>query len=123
MGGFCSLRQEKHLQVKIATDASLYKWEATELVLGNVFDSRDNRPNNVKEAESITTLVSISDNFLNHRVDVFVDNQAVIESWEMSGSTSSHLNDTFKLIFEVCQKKYIDLHMHYIPFRAKSCGF
>ena len=123
--GFVPWRQEKHLQVKIATDASLYKWGGAtvedELVLGDFFDSRDYWPIHVKEAEK--TLVSMSEKFLNHRVDVFVDNQSVIASWERGGSKSSDLNNTFKLIFEVCQKKNIDLHMHYIPSEQNPADF
>ncbi|CAG2255726.1 unnamed protein product [Mytilus edulis] len=62
--GFVPWRKERHLQIKLATDASLYKWGAVveeQEVLGDFFVSGDDRPIHVKEAEAVEkTLVSLS---------------------------------------------------------------
>ncbi|CAG2212994.1 unnamed protein product [Mytilus edulis] len=120
--GFVPWRKERHLQIKLATDASLYKWGAVveeQEVLGDFFVSGDDRPIHVKEAEAVEkTLVSLSGKIKDHRVDVLVDNQVVIASWEKGGSRSSDLNDVFKSIFHVCQTMNIDLHLLYIPSKC-----
>lgn len=54
--GFVPWRDEKHLQIDIATDASLFRWGAVvrdRAALGDFVPNEDNRPIHIKEAEAL----------------------------------------------------------------------
>ena len=68
-------------------------------------------------------LMSLKHRLENHRVDLFVDNQAVISSWEKGGGKCSDLNSVLKSIFRVCQTGNIDLHMFYINTKLNPADF
>ena len=117
--GYVPWPAEHHLQVSFSTDASSHRWAAfinKEEVIGDFFEGDDTRPIHLKEGEALLkTLLSLDERLENHRVDVFVDNQAVVAAWEREGGRCSKLNDIMKSIFDVCQKLNIDLHLEYIP--------
>lgn len=75
-------RAEHHLQVSLATDASSYRWAAfvsEEEVIRDFFKEDDSRPIHLKEGEALLkTLISLDNCLANHRVDAFVDNQALV---------------------------------------------
>lgn len=117
--GYVPWRKEKHLQINIATDASLFRWAGVindKQFLGDFFTKDDVRPIHIKEAEALlNTLLALESKLKNHRVDAYVDNQVVVASWEAQGSKSSDLNSSLKKNFHCVQKANIDLHLHYIP--------
>lgn len=74
--GIVPRKDEKHLQIEIATDASLFRWGAvvdhTE-TLGDFFPQGDVRPIHIKEADVLyRTIHSREGKPDNHRVDVRV---------------------------------------------------
>ena len=71
-------KQEKHLQINLATDASSFRWGAVignHQVLGDFFRDNDTRPIHLKEAEGLYQAINVmSSQMENHRVDAHVDN-------------------------------------------------
>lgn len=115
------------MQITMATDASSYRWSAVvehEEILGDLFESNDKRPIHLKEGDALfKTMLSLHERLANHRVDVFVDNQAVVAAWEGMGCRCSELNDIMKSIFEICQKENVDLHLCYISTSQNPADF
>ena len=69
-----------------------------------------------KEAVSIDhILLSCLDLLSNAWVDVLVDNQAVIHSWNNQGRRSASLNHAIKQLFFTTLKLNISLHLSYVP--------
>ena len=112
-------KQEKHLQINLATDASSFRWGAVignHQVLGDFFRDNDTRPIHLKEAEGLYQAINVMSSQLeNHRVDAHVDNQAVVAAWEGQGCKCPELNNYVKKIFDITYSKNIDLKVHYIP--------
>ena len=98
-------RDERHIQVSVTTDASSSGWGAT-IVFPNhrqIFDywSREEYTWDIatKEAMAINKmLLSCWDEVRNARVDVQVDNQAVIHAWTNQGGRSAQLNNAMKVL-------------------------
>lgn len=66
-------REERHLQIVLATDASDYKWDASVVLQGNsvkmgdFWNRNDKRPIHIKEAYAlIKTLTSVANVIRNH---------------------------------------------------------
>lgn len=102
--GFVSWRSEKHLQISLVTDSSGYKWGALVLgqkeLFGDFLCVDDKRPIHLKEGEALlNALVSLSDRVTNHRVDVCVDNKALVHVWENQGGKNVRFNNIIKSIF------------------------
>ena len=69
-----------------------------------------------KEAVAVErVLLAFQDHLRNTWVDVSVDNQAVIYSWNNQGGRSRSLNDATKRLFFTTTALNISLHMSYIP--------
>ncbi|XP_069137272.1 uncharacterized protein [Argopecten irradians] len=116
--GFVPWRVEKHLQVNLATDASLFRWGAVVEgeALGDFFLRGDSRPIHVKEAEALyQTILALEDKLENHRVDAMVDNKAVVAAWEGQGCKCPELVKFIKGLFQLTQRANIDLKVSYIP--------
>ena len=78
---FVPWRGERHLQIELSTDASLFRWgavvEPSSETLGDFFPQGDKRPIHLKEADALFKTLSILERRLkNHRVDARVDNKA-----------------------------------------------
>ena len=90
----------------MATDASSSGWGAT-IIFPNhrqTFDywSREEYIWDIATKEVIAInkmLLSCSDEVCNARVDVQVDNQAVIHAWTNQGGRSAQLNNALKVLF------------------------
>ncbi len=116
-------RQEKHLQVCLASDASRYKWGGVVLSgdrcgisMGDYWNAGDERPIHIKEAHALLqTLRSVQDQIINHRVDAYVDNQAVCKAWESKGCKNQPLNDMLKRLYALTVQQNIELRTYYIP--------
>ena len=106
--GFIPWRSERHWQVVLVTDASQFKWGASVITgiadiprdFGDYFDTQDSRPIHLKEADALlSSLRSLKDRLRDCRVDVFVDNMAVVCAWEGKGSRDMYLVSLLKDIF------------------------
>ena len=78
-------RTERHFQLSIATDASLYRWGTvidSKDALGDYFEASDARPIHDKECDALfNTLCSIEHKIANCRVDAYVDNLLVVNAF------------------------------------------
>ena len=90
-------RNESHLQVQLFSDASDFGWGGylfspgqPEVVIRGYWDEADRgRPIIVKEIQALRlTLENLLHRSENTRVDVFVDNKALVSSWESQVSRS-----------------------------------
>ncbi len=116
-------RKEYHNQIRVATDASGYRFGAVVLsedniikeALGDYWEASDSRPIHLKEAEAVLRLLQAKGPCFQHsRVDVLVDNQAVVKSWKGQGARDLPLNAILQDIFHVTVKFNIQLSMIYV---------
>ena len=84
--------------------------------MGDYWREGDHRPIHIKEAHALLqTLRSMQAQLRNHRVDAYVDNQAVWKAWELKGCKNLLLNDMLKQLYEFTVQANIELRTHYIP--------
>ncbi len=118
MQGGAAWRQERHVDLEIATDASGYAWGASladKSILHDRFEAEDKRPIHLKESEAlIKTLHAIPDVVRDKRLDVHVDNQAVVKAWERLGARDKALNDLIKELFQLVTHLNCDMKLIYI---------
>jgi hypothetical protein len=116
-------RSERHLQLSLATDASLFKWGATLLTpggavgqaLSDFWPTGDVRPIHLKETHAlIKAIESLADRLANHRLDVYVDNMAFMGAWNRQGSRDPLLAELLKQLFQLTCSLNIDLKLQYI---------
>ena len=68
-----------------------------------------------KEAMAINKmLLSCADEIFNARVDVQVDNQAVIHAWNNQSGRSYQLNNAMKVLFSITAALNVLLHLFYV---------
>lgn len=116
-------RQEKHVSLRMSTDASGFRWAASvhlesgDLEMGDYWtmDLQEEHIN-VKEMYAVVKAlealpVSVSD----CRVDINVDNQATIYAWQGRGPRSLKLNRVAQLLFQVVTQRNVMLTMSYVP--------
>ena len=119
-------RSEKHLQITMMTDASLYKWGGVvdfpvPVVCGDFWENNDHRPIHIKEGLAlVNTLKALSTSVMDHRVDAFVDNMALVSAWHGQGGRNSQLTDVIKELFQVTMVSNIDLKIAYVPSAANA---
>ncbi len=115
---------ERHLQLSLATDSSLFKWGATLLTPGGMVEQSlsdfwatgDNRPIHVKETHALLKAVeSLSDRLRNHRLDVSVDSMALLGAWNRQGSRDPVMADLLKQLFQLTCSLNIDLKLSFVP--------
>ena len=119
--GFAPWRDERHLQISLASDASDYKWGALlwrgdiKEEFGDFWEKDDDRPIHLKEAGALLNALRSSKEIIeNHRVDVFVDNMPLLHAWENQKGKDPRLNQMMKELYKVCQECNICLKLHYI---------
>ncbi|KAI8477846.1 hypothetical protein Bbelb_444210 [Branchiostoma belcheri] len=96
-------RQERHLTIKLASDASNARWGGvidpgmdSQLVLGDAWSQRERALHiNIKEA-------------------LAVDNQAVMHAWKAQGRKSKQMFDVLKEIFSLTLRMNCALSMSYV---------
>jgi hypothetical protein len=115
-------RDERHVRVSIATDASLTGWGAIlltphrEEISDYWTDEQFVWGIAAKEATAVDkALMAFSDKLFNARVEAFVDNKAVVDAWNNQGGRSLELNMALKRLFFTTSKLNLSLHMSYIP--------
>ena len=100
-------RDERHIRLTLATDASASGWggsvtpgDRVVQVSGYWTDEEQGLDIATKEALSIDkVLLSFPDSLKNSWVDDLVDNQAIIHSWQRQGGRSQSLNNAIKKLF------------------------
>ncbi len=115
-------RDERHFRVSLATDGSAAGWGSSVLspVVQEVSDYWIGEELSwdiaTKEAVAIDrVLLSCHAVLSNSWVDVLVDNQVVISSWNNQGGRSASLNRAIKQLFFTTLKLNISLHLSYVP--------
>ncbi len=121
--GVVPWRQERHVQVYLASDASRYKWGGVvRNTGGNVtrtsdyWRGQDSRPIHVKEGEALlNTMLGVAETLRDARVDAYVDNKAVCAAWDGLGAKDPALNGVMKQLYDFTTGHNIDLRVYYIP--------
>ncbi len=115
-------RQERHLQVEVATDASLYGWagvllgQARNQEVRDYWEKGDDRPIHLKEtAAVIATVEALAGEFSGKRVHVHSDNMPLVQAWQHQGSRDRALKVPLKRLFQLVLKLDVDLRMVYVP--------
>lgn len=129
--GCAPWRPERHLQVSISTDASLYRYGVAIMsgkdkgeAFGDFWAKGDVRPIHQKEATAVLkALQSLRLDVQDHRVDLFVDNMAVVCAWENQGSRDVQLSAIMKEIFQMVCVLNVDLKMHYVESRSNLADY
>lgn len=104
--------QEKHVQLKLSTDASSFAWGGVlngpenPLVICDYWPPDHLRMHvNIKEALALANVIeSVHEQIQNCWVDVYTDSQVLIGAWNRQGSKSRELSDAIKQIFWSCVK-------------------
>ena len=114
-------RDELHVQISVATDASASGWGATIISpfrqeMSDYWSGEElSWDIATKEAMAIhNSLLSCQDKVRNGRVDALGDNQAVVHAWNNQGGRSSSLNTVMKKLFATTMKLNVYLHLCYI---------
>lgn len=116
-------RSEKHAALTVSTDASLNRWAAVihfgahELTFGDFWEE-DLLPQsiNVKEFWAVAKMLeSLPPELSDCRLDVRVDNQSVIHSWQGRGPRSKEMLQIAKRIFNLVTARNLQMTMHYVP--------
>ena len=121
--GCVTWRCEKHKQIVLATDASLFKYGAfvlsgdlSNLQFGDYWEENDDRPIHLKESDAlIKVFQSLRGSVQNHRVDLYTDNMSVIHSWNNQGGKDPKLNSLMKSLFALVLNLNVKLNLHYVP--------
>lgn len=90
-----------------------------EVVIRGYWDEADRgRPIIVKEIQALRlTLKNLLHRFENTRVEVFVDNKALVSSWESQVSKSPEVSDIMKSVFRFSLSRNLSLSLQYVPSR------
>ena len=117
-------RDERHIRISLATDASGSGWGASvflqETVTTSDYWSDEERAHDIATREALAldkTLLSFSDSLQNAWVDAQVDNMSVVCAWP-NGGRSVALNSVVKQLFFTTTKLNISLHLNFVPSRA-----
>ncbi|KXJ07272.1 hypothetical protein AC249_AIPGENE19266 [Exaiptasia diaphana] len=115
-------RDERHVVISVATDASGTGWCGKVLSPGgreiSDYSSQGEMSRDIatKEAMAVERVLSpLSDEVRGARVDAKVDNQAVIHVWNNQGGRSKPLNDAVKQLFFTVARLNVLLQLAYIP--------
>ena len=117
-------REEKHLQINIATDASQTGWGGviSTPVKQEASDywSKDEMMLDIatREAMAVDKVLQAFKHLVKDcRVDVMIDNQAVMHAWTNQGGKSHALNEAIKALFFTTVDLNLLLRMLYVPSR------
>jgi hypothetical protein len=123
--GFLPWKDEKHVSVTVYTDASNTGWGGALKVPGSNslqetrgYWGEESRslPIAVKEAKALlVTLTSLLTETYNVRLDAFVDNKAVVDSWNRQISRSPAITEIMKDLFQFSLDHNISLAVHFVP--------
>ncbi len=84
--------------------------------MGDYWAADDARPIHLKEVDALLkTLMALSVRLQDHRIDVLIDNMAVLHASEHQGCKDLCLPDLIKQVFALTCSLNVDLKLHYIP--------
>ena len=114
-------RDERHVQISLASDASGSGWGAS-VILPETFTTSDYWTDEEKTLDIATrealaldkALASFPDLLRNAWVDALVDNRAVVNAWSNQGGRSASLNRMIKKLFFTTAQLNISLHISYV---------
>ena len=122
-----ALENRVPLTGSVVSDASDFGWGGClfshgqpEIVIRGYWDEADRgRPIIFKEIQALRlTLENLLRRSENTRVDVFVDNKALVSSWESKVSRSPEVSDVMKSIFQFSLGRNLSLSLQYVPSRS-----
>ena len=121
--GFLPWRSEKHTLVRLFSDSSRFAWGGTlspNAIEANVYDywnaTTIQADIATKEALALNNVLqSFADTIKNSWVDAFVDNMALVRSWNRQGSRSQSYSAVLNKLFHTMTKLNIDLHLTFVP--------
>lgn len=124
-------RQERHVSLRMSTDASSFRWAATlHLASGDKeigdYWTEDLRKEhiNVKELYAVLQAIrSLPDSVRDCRVDVNVDNQVTLHTWQGRGPKSLKLTQVARLLFHVITERNLSLQMTYVPSGSNPADY
>jgi hypothetical protein len=115
-------REERHVRVLMATDASNSGWGGSILAPFHKemadYWTKDQHQWEIstKEATAVNkVLISFAEHLRNSRVDAQVDNKAVVDAWNNQKGRSLQLNNVLKALFFTTVRLNISLNLSYIP--------
>ncbi|KAK3744016.1 hypothetical protein QZH41_004826 [Actinostola sp. cb2023] len=120
------LAGEKHLVVRVCSDASNFAWGGViEVPSQESLKVRDywssgikTSPIVVKEATALVHVLRAGKHLVaNSRVDAHTDNLAFLQSWKKQGGKNQELNDVLKQLHSLLLESNISLNLCYIPSR------
>ena len=104
--GFLPWRDERHFQLTLFSDASFSGWGACLKLPGEA---------PVETRALFNAVQCLLAQSFNARVDVFVDNKVLLDSWEKQISKSPIISDTLKDLFLFTMAHNLSLSLHYVP--------
>ncbi|KAI8496632.1 hypothetical protein Bbelb_252870 [Branchiostoma belcheri] len=121
--GHMTWRKEKHDVIKLASDASGFKWGGSvttdegEVQMGDYWQGNETEEHiSIKETEALTkVLIAMEQHVRNKRVEAWVDNKNLISAWENQGSRSLALTRAVVRLWETVIGYNIDLMLTYVP--------
>lgn len=121
--GHVPWRKEEHVALKLSTDASYSRWEAVVHMQSGNLTFRDfweenifHLNINVKEMYAVlNALESLQAEVHDCRLDIQVDNQAIMDTRHRRGSRSKDLNRVAQRIFTFSTERDIAVALSYVP--------
>jgi hypothetical protein len=113
-------RQEHHVTLHLATDASLFRWAGVLLEgecqeISDYFKEGDTRAIHLKETQALINVIrSLSSKLQDCRLFVKTDNKALEGVWKRQGSRHSDFNELLQQLFQLTVQYNLDLHLDYI---------
>ena len=116
-------RDERHVRLKIASDASGSGWGGCivspppEVNITDYWTPQEQSWDIcLKEAVALErTLLAVQDRVVNARVDALVDNMVVVQAWVRQGKRSLPLSRVLKSLFFTTVRLNLSLRLTYIP--------
>ena len=122
--GFLPWKEEKHTSISLFSDASNIGWGAVVRIPGKEDqrlrgywdESSRHLPIAIREAKAfLFTLESVKHAISGSRVDCFIDNKAVISSWENQVSRTPALSQVLQSIFQLTLQFNLALTTSFVP--------
>ena len=114
-------RDERHMQISLASDASGSGWGASvilhETATTSDYWTDEEKTLDIASREALAldkALASFSDLLRNAWVEALVDNKAVVNAWSNQGGRSASLNRMIKRLFFTTAQLNISLHISYV---------
>ena len=116
-------RQERHVALHMSTDASSFRWAAVIQLSSGIQEVGDYWTSdmlkehiNVKELYAVLRAIQCLPDFVTDcRLDVKVDNQVTLNTWQGRSPKSPKLTEVARWLFDEVTLRNADLRMSYVP--------